>query len=377
VSTSTPLSDSRLARLFDLLKTDPDNASLIGAASMAAYDEGNTEAVDTLLKRHEAIQPLSADLLNLRGLVALSQSLYEEAIAAFDAAAALQADPTVLYNLAYAHAMAGQYERAVALADGSVLDSVPASVALKMRALHHLGRLDDVVALGHTHGDRPGADENVLGLMATALFDAGDMARARQYVARSPHTPDGCTVGGMLALDDGKEDQAIALFSQALTLNPRSSRAMLGQGLGLLAKGEFAPASKTLAEAAGLLGSHAGSWVAAGWASVLQPDLDRAQACFEQAMAADRGFSEAAGGLAIVYLRKNERKQAEHYAEVALRLDPASLSGALASSLLLAQDGDAHGAEETRQAALNLPLGPEGKTIARALARRAIRQSGA
>jgi len=111
--------------------------------------------------------------------------------------------------------------------------------------------------------------------------------------------------------------------------------------------------------------------------SVLQPDLDRAQACFEQAMAADRGFSEAAGGLAIVYLRKNERKQAEHYAEVALRLDPASLSGALASSLLLAQDGDAHGAEETRQAALNLPLGPEGKTIARALARRAIRQSGA
>lgn len=366
---ASPAAPSHAARLADLLASDPDNAGLLAAAATAAYDEADAAACLELLQRHAAIQPLTAPLWNLRGLAALASARADDAAEAFLRALELSPDPAVRFNLAYARAMQGRYEQALELTGDPSLADIPGAAALRMRALHHLGELDAMVAFGQ-HAMQSAPDAEVAGLLATALFDAGDLAQARQVAPHALESSDGCSVAGMLALDEGDQQQAMQLFAQALRMRPHSGRALLGQGIGQLNAGELPAAAQTLEQASHSLGSHAGSWVAAGWAWLLQAEHDRALACFERAMEADRGFSEAAGGLAVTWVARNEIAKARHYAEVALRLDRDSLSGRYAESLLLAHEGEGDKARVLYEQTLQLPIGPDQRTIATALIRR-------
>lgn len=367
---SAPASNiSRAARLAALLVADPTNASLLIAAATAAYDEGDVRGCRFLLDRYGAAHPISAELWNLKGLVAMSDAAFDEAAEAFGSALAMAFDPVVCFNLAYARAMQGEFEQSLQLTSQPELAEVPGAMALRMRALHHLGRLEEMVSCGR---DALSArqDTEIAGLLATGLFDAGDLAQARIMAPRALESSDGCTVAGMLALDAGEEQRAMDFFAQALTVRPQSGRALLGKGLALLNAGHLAAAAETLERASQSMGAHAGTWTATGWAYLLQSESDKALSCFERAMEADRGFSEGAGGLAVAYLAKNDRARAEHYAEVALRLDPNSLSGRYATSLLLASKGRTEEAQALYGQTLSLPVGPEKRTIASALARR-------
>lgn len=363
---STP---SRAARLAALLVSDPANIGLLTTAATAAYDEGDVRGCRFLLDRYGDEPSLTAELWNLKGLAALSEAAFDEAAQAFEAALAIASDPAVRFNLAYVRAMQGAFEQALELASDPALADVPGAAALRLRSLHHLGRLEEMVAFGQETLATQ-SDTEVAGLLATGLFDAGDLAQARALAPMALDSSDGCTVAGMLALDDGDGQRAMALFAQALAMRPQSGRALLGQGLALLNAGQLSAAADALERASGLMGAHAGTWVAAGWAYLLQSEHGRALACFELALAADRGFSEASGGLAVAYLAKNDLEQAWHYAEVALRLDPNSLSGRYAKSLLLASEGRTHDADALYGQTLTLPIGPEERTIAAALARR-------
>jgi len=366
---ASPAAPSHAARLAGLLASDPDNASLLAAAASAAYEEGDAAACLELLRRHAAIGPLTAPLWNLRGLAALSLARADDAAGAFVRALELSPDPAVRFNLAYARAMQGHYEQALELTGDPSLVGIPGATALHMRALHHLGRLDEMVAFGQqTMQTAP--DAEVAGLLATALFDAGDLAQARQVAPHALESSDGCAIAGMLALDEGEQAQAMHLFAQALHMRPHSGRALLGQGIGLLNAGDLPAAAHTLEQASRSLGSHPGSWVATGWAWLLQAGYDQAQACFERAMEADRGFSEAAGGLAVTCLARNEVAKARHYTEAALRLDRHSLAGRYAESLLLAHDGEGDKARVLYEQTLQLPIGPDERTIATTLIRR-------
>jgi len=69
----------------------------------------------------------------------------------------------------------------------------------------------------------------------------------------------------------------------------------------------------------------------------------------------------------------NERKHVRNSSlrresEIAVRLDRNSLGGALATSMLLDRSGKADAARRVRETALSTPLGPDGRTIAQALA---------
>lgn len=360
---------SRAARLAALLVADPTNAGLLSAAATAAYDEGDLRGCRFLLDRYGAAQPMTAELWNLKGLAAMSDGTFDEAAEAFESALAMAFDPTVCFNLAYARAMEGKFEQALELTSLSELAEIPGAVALRMRALHHLGRLEEMVACGQEVLAKQ-SDAEVVGLLATGLFDAGDLAQARVMAPKALDSSDGCTVAGMLALDDGEAQRAMDFFAQALAMRPQSGRALLGKGLALLDAGDLDAAADTLEHASQSMSGHAGTLIAAGWAYLLQSESDKALGCFERALEADRGFSEAAGGLAVAYLAKDDRTRAEHYAEAALRLDPNSLSGRYATSLLLASEGRTEKAHALYGQTLSLPIGPEERTIAAALARR-------
>jgi tetratricopeptide (TPR) repeat protein len=374
MSSASPAASSQAARLAALLASDPDNASLLAAAATAAHDEGDSAGCLELLHRHAAAQPWTAQLWNLKGLAALSASQIDEAADAFVHATELSSDAAIRFNLAYARAMQGGFGQVLELTADPQVAAIPGAAALRMRAMHHLGQLDAMVALGQQALETT-PDAEIAGLLATGLFDAGDLAQARQVAPQALQSSDGCAVAGMLALDEGEQAYAMQLFAQALAMRPQSGRALLGQGIGLLNAGELPAAAQTLERASRSLGSHPGAWVATGWAYLLQGEHDQALACFERALETDRGFSEAAGGLAVTCISTNDLARARHYAEVALRLDRDSLSGRYAQSLLLAHEGDTDKARAMYDQTLRLPIGSDQRTIATALIRRAGRSA--
>lgn len=341
-------------------------------AANAAYDAGNYATCDDLLDHLNALQPLAPAQINLRGLCAMAQSHFDEAAAFFEDLSTSTGDAGAIFNLAYAKAMQGDYLAAASL-DDDILAQLPAAIPLKMQSLYHLARIDELIELGQREAEHPEVGAQVCGLLASALLDNGDMAAARRYADISGDTAIGHTVAGLLALDDTQEDAALQHFEQALAMQPHSGRAQLGEGLALLAKQQYPRAAQSLNQAAESLATHAGTWVAAGWAHLMNQDPHHARACFEQAQKLEPGFSEAAGGLAMLAIHEGDYAQAKHWTEASLRLDRESLAGGAAQSLLLLQFGDPQAAQAAWRSVLERPLGPEAKTVAASLARRGLK----
>ncbi|CAD6548979.1 tetratricopeptide repeat protein [Paraburkholderia metrosideri] len=366
----------KLARLLSYLDSDPNNVALLGDAAECAFDAQQLALCDQLLDRQQKLAGVPPKSANLRGLCAMASGRFDEALNAFAALINDEADPAVRYNYAYANAMLGRFAEAVALLDNEVIAALPQGITLKMRTLHHLGRLEEVIALGRLYADHPHEGAEISGLLGTALFDSNDIEGARHYVERAATTADGLTMRGLLALNDGDADDALALFARVLETHPTHSRAHLGKGLALLDQQQFNEAARQIDAAAQSFKTHAGSWVAAGWAYLLSGDLAQARARFESAGFVDRNFAEVPGALAIVAFKEGNLDEARSLAKAALRLDSACLSAALARSLLAAHDGDQHSASKIVETVLNRPVDSQGNTIAQALARKAARIEG-
>ncbi|WP_155635609.1 tetratricopeptide repeat protein [Burkholderia cepacia] len=353
-------------RLLSFLSQDPVNLHLLADAAVAAFNAGQYRLCDDLLARHDAACPLPAPLANLRGLSSMSQGRFEEAATEFNALSAKHSDPSLSYNAAYANAMCGSFESAASL-DAECLTVVPSAAALKMRALHHLGYLDDALQLGKDYCDRPGASSELKGAYAVVLFDLGDRENAKRYASSSTDTSDSLTIHGLLALEAGDVAHASKFMEEALARNPRESRAVLGLGLCSLVEQRFDEAAITLDDAAQKLSSHTGSWLVAGWAWLLAGNKDKARERFRYAAAADRGFAEAHGALAVVDHLEGLRDDARRHTEIALRLDPTCLSGALAQSIEYENAAQPDAASAIRNFAMNRKLGPDGRTLAQSI----------
>lgn len=361
---STP-SAARSGRLRNLLAQDPANEGLLLALAGALYDEGDYSGCDTALTGLPQ-GDMQAD--HLRGLVALSLSRFDDALAVFSALSQSVDDTTIRYNMAYALAMLDRHDEALEQLDDMMCAEVAAASPLRLRVLHRLGRFDDAVAFGRQRlllAD----DHQLRGLLSMILFDQGDLHAAGTEAARAPESVEGATTAGLLALETGETTDAARLFEFALERNPHSGRAMLGRGLAMTSNGTFAQAADTLESAATMLRNHSGAWVTAGWARLMQGDLQLAKANFRRAMDMDPGFSEACGGLAMVLLQEDQQDDARHYARAALRLDPASLSGQYVTGLLDAAQGRPDQAKKAFTSLMNQKLGESELSLGSTLAR--------
>ncbi|WP_175760760.1 tetratricopeptide repeat protein [Burkholderia ambifaria] len=357
---------AHLDRLLSFLDEDSSNLNLLSDTAIAAFDAHQFRLCNELLARHETIQPLTPSLVNVRGLSAMSEGRFEAALADFQALAENDTNPVLGYNLAYASAMCGSFEPAADMKP-ACLEEVPGAALLKLRALHYLGRFDEAIRMGAPLADQAAPPPGFAGAYAALLFDLGDLANARRYAAREPDSADSLVITGLAELEAGNIDRAAELLGRAADSNPLEARATLGRGLCLLAQERYPDAAATLDQAAERLASHAGSWLAAGWAWLFDGNPVAAGERFQHAATLDRGFAEAHGSLAVALRLQGRQDDARHHAEVALRLDPASLSATLAKTLELEAANDIASANTLRDAALNRPLGPTGRTLAQSL----------
>lgn len=356
----------RLERLLSFLKHDPDNERLRSDAASIALDERQFALATELLDNADG----SPMLLNLKGLKAIVCEQFEEAATIFEKLRSHGEDnPAIRFNLAWARAMLGSFEETVALLDEESVGVSPRGPALKIEALHHLGRHEEGLARGQILAEHYPDNQALMGALAALAMDAGELALAQDYATRAGDTPEGLAARGMFMLDEGDAADALVLFDRALTQKPRSARAWIGRGLGLLATDRAAEAAEAIEQGAQLFEDHLGSWIAAGWGYFTNKDYPKARQCFERARDIDPNFAESHGGLAVLDVMDGALESATRNCEIALRLDRACLGGALAKSMLLEREGKSAAAQKIRDLALSLPVGSDGKTISEALAR--------
>ncbi|WP_175875882.1 tetratricopeptide repeat protein [Burkholderia sp. BCC0097] len=356
---------AHLDRLLSFLDEDSRNLNLLADTATAAFDAHQFQLCNELLSRYEAIQPLPPSLVNMRGLSAMSEGRFEAALTDFRALVEHDANPVLYYNFAYASAMCGAFEPAADMAP-ACLEAVAGAAVLKLRALHYLGRFDEAIRMAALT-DQATPPPGIVGAYASLLFDLGDLENARLHAARAPDSSDSLVIVGLTELEAGNIERAAELLERAADSNPLEARATLGRGLCLLAQERFPDAAVTLDNAAERLASHAGSWLAAGWAWLFAGNPGTAAERFQHAAVLDRGFAEAHGSLAVALRLQGRLDEARRHADIALRLDPESLSGALAKTLELEATNNTESANALGEAVLNRPLGPTGRTLAQSL----------
>lgn len=362
---------SRLRQLLGFLDHDPDNPHLLADAAAAALDEADPALALALIDRYAERAPLPPAMLNLKGVAAMGEGRFEDAAAAFAALREAGEDSPVLrFNQAWALTMAKDHEAALPLLDDDAVAAGPRGAALKVQLLHHLERLDEALECGARWAETYPDDQSLMGALASAALDAEQADLARLYAERAGSNHDGLATMGLLLLDDNRLDESAALFERVLAADAGNPRALLGDGLGRLARGDTAGAAGRLDAAAARFEDHLGSWIAAGWAHYVEGDLAASRARFETALALDDTFAETHGALAVLDLAGGDPEGARRRTEIALRLDRNCFGAALARSLLLESEGKAKAAQKVREAALNFPIGAAGRTIARSLAER-------
>jgi tetratricopeptide (TPR) repeat protein len=353
----------KLDRLLGFLEIDPDNRQIIADAATEAFAQGRLEVASDLLDRNAQLAPLPPELQNLKGLIALRRGQFDEAADVFGALRATNDEPATRFNLAWAKAMLADYEGASSLLDERTMAAIPRAAVLKVHALHHLQQLDEALACGASLAEFHPQHQALFGALALVAVDADDMGLARTYAERAGATHEGLSTLGMLQLNDNQVDVALDLFGKALAVDANSPRALLGEGLALLVKGEAAGSAARLDRAAAIFADHLGSWVAAGWAHFANADYKSSRDRFDTAMALDDSLAETHGALAILDFLEGHIESASRRADVALRLDRACLSGAMAKTLLLAKDGDLRSSARIRDKMLKTPVGLNGETI--------------
>jgi len=359
---------ARLARLCDYLEQDPENRPLLLDAADAAIAAQRTDLAIDLLSRLEKLGDLPPAASNLKAMAALQAQNFAQAETLFaELIAAGHNDPNVRFNLAWTKAVRGDYAGALALLDTDAVAASPRGPALKVQMLHHLARLDQALADGEVLLAAEPGNEELAGALSVAAMDAGDIVRAAGFAAQGGTTSNALTTQGLIALANHERVPALALFERVLDTPGAHPRAWLGRGLALLSDGEADTARVDLEKAATLFRSHIGSWIAAGWAHYAARDLASARRCFSTALTLDDTFAESHGSLAVLDFVEGHIAEARRGAAIALRLNRQCFSGALAKSMLAEHDDNPALAQKIRERAMNVAIGPNGETIARAL----------
>ena len=366
--TSQPLV-SRFDRLSSYLRADPDNERLLADAAAAGLDEHRAAEARELLERHAAGAPLSAELENLRGLAALHAGDGAAAAAALEPlAAAGEGGATVRFNLAVVKSRTGDFAGAVALIDEELLAEQPGAALLKVRGLHHLGQVEEALAVGRQAVDRGQSDPELMAALASLALDSDDPSLAAEYAERAGDAPEGLAAKGTVLLSEGRLADALPVLRRAVTAGPDNARAAAAYGSALLAAGDSQAAAGELDRAAQGFGDHPGSWIAAGWARLVAGDIAAARTRFEAALACDENFAESHGALGVADVMEGKTEEARRRLDVAARLDRNCFSAALGRMLLLESEGAHAAAERVKDMALATPIGPGGQTMAEAIA---------
>lgn len=339
-------SSSRLERLGTYLQVDPDNPQLLRDYAAEAMRAREFRACAKAIERlRDAEQADRDDCLLLARAQRLDRRADEALTTLIDAAERWPGDGHVAFETAAWHFAELSFDTALeSLPDLPPDDASAAEVcAMRVRLLHHLGRMADAQAVADafraTQAREPAPV--VLALLPVLMDlskvdDAQALAQSLvQQVGQEGALPyEVCEPLATAALDRDDIGGARQWADRALSLRQDDGRAWLLKGLAELRGGVIAPAVDALERASALMPSHAGSHLALGWALLAARDLERAHAAFEAAAQASPSFAETHGSLAVIAAMRRQVTEAAGLIRKAQRLDRHCASARWAQELM-------------------------------------------
>lgn len=334
----------RLERLGTYLQVDPDNPTLLRDYAAEAMRAGEFRACAAAIERLRAAGDKTRD-----DAVLLARALRLDGHG--DAAMALLSesaetwpdDPLVAIELAACHFVERSFETALELLPPLAMEHelAGAAASMRIRLLHHLGRLDDAVAVADPFlGSEVPARSAVAAAVIAVLVDLSRfdeaVALARSLVeAAPPALPyEVCEPLAAAALDEDQPAVALDWLQRALVRRQDDGRIWLLKGLTELRSGGLREAHDSLERAVDLMPSHPGSHLALGWSWLAAGDLTRAQAAFDNGLAAEPAFAESHGSLAVLAAMRGQPAEATTLIRKAQRLDRHCASAQWAEALL-------------------------------------------
>lgn len=210
-------------------------------------------------------------------------------------------------------------------------------------------------------------DAESRGYLALLHMDRGDIAEARrlaqEVLVESPDNSNAAVVAGTAAIEGQEIAEASEQFQRVLVREPDNARAWLGLGLACLYQQHHPEAITALERASGLVPDSVGIRVTLGWAIVAAREVRRAEEVFRDAIATDRNFGEAHGGLAVALALQMRVDEAREEIRRARGLDPHGFGAVFAHSIILKLQGQHEQATDILANLLQQAPRPDGKTL--------------
>ena len=364
--------EQSIARHEAYLKVDPANAALHVTLADLYHRAGRLDDALGCLQRCLDQHPGHAVARGRLASVLISQHRFAEAEQQLrDLTNDDPADAALLHNLGLALYYQSRWTEALdAFRRARTLGlpdrkSEELNLAYLTTSHHHLGDTAAALETGRQWAAIGG--DAAAGYLALVEMDHGEMAaahrRAAEVLLRDPGNVDAAIVEAMWSTETQDIERAKSHFDSVVQVQPDNARGWLGLGLAHLYEERTDAAIEALTTATQLMPRHAATLTTLGWARFISRDLSAAERTFRDAIALDRGFAEAHGGLAITLVFMKHYTEARRETRIALRLNPASFGGIYARGALLALDGKRVQGEAEIAQALQRPIMSDGRSL--------------
>jgi tetratricopeptide (TPR) repeat protein len=335
---------TRLQLLEQMLAQDPGNDLLQADVYQLALDSGDHARAQAVVEAALAANPSSVDWRFKLASICITQRRLEEAgalLLALDAD--LPGNAAILHNRAFVLFLQGKYGACADMLRARVSApskeaNISALQALWLRALHHLGQLEQAWAWVEDQEEAVGNNGELAGIASLIAVDIGrfDIAQvmALQVLQANARQFEALLAGASVALVHHEAAAAHRLLDVALEVQPNDPRAWSTRAFAQMLESNWAGARKTFETTLEIAPDHADSWRGLAWNCLLQQDLDAAERAFHQALALAPDLANAAGGLAVVEARRNAIDNSLSWIAKAKALDSEDLAAKFAESLL-------------------------------------------
>lgn len=333
MSTANSQSDL-LEQIERYLQVDPKNPRLLVQAIDTALGLGDTATARKWSNFAVDAHPDDPYMRHRHGTVLVAEGRLDEAAVIFTQLWTTHGDPNIAFNLAYVRFRQGNHEAALRALMPFTHVTPSKSVALAIRAMHHLGKYKEAREAIERQMPRHGKDADFLAAASLVYLDEGDLPKAEDLAKKSLATGqrmlDALVTAGSAALSRQDTQQAQTLFREALNINSNDGRSLLGMGMSFLLQADGANAKKYLERARVQLPQSLDALEALGWALVMNGEVPAAEEAFKRLLTAAGRDSGAHRGLAVAYaLQGNGEKARASMAHLGAKDDAANMADAI------------------------------------------------
>jgi len=249
--------------------------------------------------------------------------------------------PDILYYLVWARLNLEEYERVVDDIEGSshFVREYPALILVKVRALHHLKRLNEAISELDYYLSIDSNNADAYALKSTLLLEQSNYFEAKQFadeaIALCPDNREARQTIAKIRLICYSADESISVKGVEETKPCLIRGQATRPGETMLFDEQVSEVEEIIKSVRETEPKDIGTWHALAWAKILHNKIDEAKYCFESARQLDERFSESYGGLAVIAALEEDYSLANRLVNQAFRFDPNSASGGYAKDLVI------------------------------------------